>query len=164
MNQKATVFRDLLSRGDAQLMFDARRPGVVVPDDMVGNARMRLLFALNREMKFTIDDVKGVSAVLRFQSSVGIIEDIPVSIPWSAVFAIVDDQDRLVVFSADVPSDVQLSGRKVEPGRAAEVLAPGAMLNGKRIDLGQPSIGIGIRDGGDGWAVDLGRLIRDRAH
>lgn len=115
-NQKATVFRDLLSRGDAQLMFDARRPGVVVPDDMVGNSCMRLLFALNRKIKnLVIDDVKGVSALLRFETPAGIVEDIPVSIPWSAVFGIVDDQNRLAVFGTDVPSDVKLSGRKVEP-------------------------------------------------
>lgn len=146
-NQKATVFRDLLSRGDAQLMFDARRPGVVVPDDMVGNACMLLLFALNREMRFTIDDVKGVSAVLRFQSpATRIIEDIPVSIPWSAVFGIVDDQDRLVVFASDVPSDVQLTGKKAEAARAAEIIAPGAAPGGALIE------------------IDLGRLRQDRPH
>jgi hypothetical protein len=146
MNQKATTFRDLLSRGDAQLMFDARRPGVIVPDDMTGNANMRLLFGLNHEMNFTIDDVKGVRAVLRFKSPAGIVEELPVSIPWSAVFAIVDDQNRLVVFSADVPSDVQLTGRKAEPARAAEILAPGDAPAGKRIEF------------------DLGRLIQDRSH
>lgn len=143
MNQKATVFRDLLSRGDAQLMFDARRPGVVVPDDMVGNQCMRLLFALNREIRdFVVDDIKGVSARLRFESPAGIVEDIPVAIPWSAVFGIVDAQNRLITFGADVPSDVQLTGRKVEPDRAAEILAPGAAPMGKRIE------------------IDLGRLRR----
>jgi hypothetical protein len=125
MNQKATVFRDLLSRGDAQLMFDARRPGVVVPDDMVGNACMRLVFALNREMNFSIDDVKGVTALLRFQQpETRIVEDIPVTIPWSAVFGIVDDKGRLAVFSADVPNDVQLTGQQLTPERAAAVLRP----------------------------------------
>jgi hypothetical protein len=136
VNQKATVFRDLLSRGDAQLMFDARRPGVVVPDDMVNNACMRLLFALNREIKnFVVDDEKGVSAELRFRSPAGIVEELRVSIPWSAVYGIVDDQGRLAAFASDVPSDVQLSGRKLEPEAAAAVL-PAAGGKTIEIDLG----------------------------
>lgn len=125
MNTKAVTFRDLLSRGDAQLMFDARRPDVVVPDDMIGNACMRLLFGYDHEIKnFEIDDVKGVSALLRFQTPAGIVEELPVSIPWAAVFGIVDDKDRLAVFGADVPSDVKLTGNKLEPERASAALRP----------------------------------------
>jgi stringent starvation protein B len=93
-----------LSRGVAMLHLDARRAGVVVPPQFVGDPHLRLNLSYRYAIPdLEIDDERGVQATLSFGGS-----PFQCRMPWPSIFGITshasgDGQ----VWPEDLPTEVQ---------------------------------------------------------
>ena len=83
--------------------LDARRPGVVVPQQLRGEPHLVLQYG--HDLPIPIPDLEvdeyGVRATLSFSRAAH-----RTVVPWSAVYVVACDDGRGVLYSEDVPPDV----------------------------------------------------------
>ena len=89
--------------------FDPRRDGVLVPPQLKRQPRVVLQYGMNMAIPIPDLDVgeEGIGATLSF-------DRMPTwtFVPWSAVFAIVSQDQRGMLWEADVPREVQVEQKK----------------------------------------------------
>jgi stringent starvation protein B len=113
-----------MQEGRTSLHLDARRAGVVVPEHLKGEAHLVLQYGT--DLPITIPDLNvdefGVSATLSFNRTPQ-----RTVVPWSAVYVVVSDEGRGVLYNEDVPPDVAVIAGAAdtdgdgEPGDATEL-------------------------------------------
>jgi stringent starvation protein B len=100
---KQQAFLALLREGWTSLHLDARRPGVVVPQQLHGEPHLVLQYG--HDLPIPIPDLEvddyGVRATLSFSRTAH-----RTVVPWSAVYVVACDDGRGVLDSEDVPPDV----------------------------------------------------------
>jgi stringent starvation protein B len=96
---KREAFLALLREGWTSLHLDARRSGVIVPGHLRQEAHLVLPIPIP---DLEIDDY-GVRATLSFQR----MPQLTV-VPWSAVYVVVCNDGRGILFAEDVPEDVTI--------------------------------------------------------
>jgi stringent starvation protein B len=100
---KKDVARALLLRGSVFIHLDPRQPGVLVPARLRAQAQVVLQVGL--DMPVPIPDLRvdeeGVFGTLSFKG-------VPFTcfVPWRSVFALVGEDGKGMVWSADMPSEV----------------------------------------------------------
>lgn len=102
---KQTVMLELLKEAWVYVHLDPRRDGVELPDFLRQQPRVVLQYGYNMPVPihdFNVD-AHGISATLSFQR-------VPHAtfVPWAAVFALTDGEQRGVVWEEDVPKDLHL--------------------------------------------------------
>jgi stringent starvation protein B len=112
---KQDAFLALLREGWTSLHLDARRPGVIVPAHLRGEAHLVLQYG--HDLPISIPDLEiddyGVRATLSFQRTPNLTV-----VPWSAVYVVACDDGRGVLYQEDVP-DVSIIDRA--PDRDADL-------------------------------------------
>jgi stringent starvation protein B len=118
---KKEVALALLERGSVHVHLDPRAGGVVVPAWFKRQPQLVLQVGLN--MPVPIPDLRvdedGLSCTLSFNRSPFFC-----IVPWSAVFAMVGDDSRGMVWPDDVPPEVATQARAREAEPAAKKPAP----------------------------------------
>ncbi len=103
MPAKRTVMDKLLGDGPVLVHLDPRRDGVRVPDSFAGQPQLVLRFGFGLAPPIpdlTVDE-DGLSGTLTFRGTpFGCV------VPWRAVFALVSEDGRGLVWPEDVPSEV----------------------------------------------------------
>ncbi len=149
MLPKREAMESLLEQGDVLLQLDPRAEGVQVPD-CFGNQPM-LVLRIGLEMPIPIPDLQiddeGVRATLSFDRTPH-----EVVLPWEAIFGMVTERGRGLLWTADVPLEIidqmLLATRGSDPGvggaadPASEAHGSGrprlVALDGGRTDPGPP--------------------------
>jgi hypothetical protein len=102
---KQDAFLALLREGWTSLHLDARRPGVIVPTHLRGEAHLVLQYG--HDLPISIPDLEvddyGVRATLSFSRTPQLTV-----VPWSAVYVVACDDGRGVLYQEDVPEDVSI--------------------------------------------------------
>ena len=100
---KQQAFLALLREGWTSLHLDARRAGVVVPEQLHGEPHLVLQYG--HDLPIAIPDLEvddyGVRATLSFSRTAH-----RTVVPWSAVYVVACDDGRGVLYSEDVPPNV----------------------------------------------------------
>jgi stringent starvation protein B len=112
---KQDAFLALLREGWTSLHLDARRPGVIVPAHLRGEAHLVLQYG--HDLPISIPDLEiddyGVRATLSFARTPQLTV-----VPWSAVYVVACDDGRGVLYQEDVPEDVSIVAARA-PGSSA---------------------------------------------
>jgi hypothetical protein len=100
---KIEVMRALLEHAEAQVHFDARKPGVELPDRLLGSPNVRLDYGYSLVPPIpdlTVDE-NGIRATLSFNR-------VPFEtfVPWDAVFLIADFSGRGAVWREALPPEL----------------------------------------------------------
>jgi stringent starvation protein B len=123
---KQDAFLALLREGWTSLHLDARRPGVIVPTHLRGEAHLVLQYG--HDLPISIPDLEiddyGVRATLSFQRTPHLTV-----VPWSAVYVVACDDGRGVLYQEDVPEDVSIIAAKPPSDRA-----PGAEVTHEEVN------------------------------
>jgi stringent starvation protein B len=102
---KQQAFLALLREGWTSLYLDARRPGVIVPAHLRGEAHLVLQYG--HDLLIPIPDLEvddyGVRATLSFSRTPHLTV-----VPWSAVYVIACEDGRAMLYHEDVPEDVSI--------------------------------------------------------
>ncbi|MFO0573790.1 MAG: ClpXP protease specificity-enhancing factor SspB [Polyangia bacterium] len=111
--EKRQILLELLKDAWVYVHLDPRRDGVALPDFLRQEPRVVLQYGYNMPVPIadlTIDE-EGIKATLSFRRT-------PWStvIPWHAVFALSDGEERHFVWEADVPADLDRPGAQA-PGQ-----------------------------------------------
>src|SRR5678810_1475871 len=118
---KQQAFLALLREGWTSLHLDARRPGVVVPQQLRGEAHLVLQYG--HDLPISIPDLEvddyGVRATLSFSRTPHLTV-----VPWSAVYVVACDDGRGVLYQEDVPDDVSIIAARPPSDRAPEADLP----------------------------------------
>jgi len=112
---KKDVMLDLLAKSGVFVYLDPRREGVVVPLGFKNQPELMLQIGLNMAVQIRDLEVdeEGITCTLSFNRS-----PFWVRMPWTAVFALVSDEDRRgAVWAEDAPRESRMS-------RAPEIEAP----------------------------------------
>ncbi len=100
---KHDVARALLVRGSVFVHLDPRQASVRVPDHLRKQAQLVLQVGL--DMPIAIPDLRltseGVHATLSFQRT-----PFPCWIPWTAVFALLDERGKGMLWPEDLPAEI----------------------------------------------------------
>ena len=100
---KQQAFLALLREGWTSLHLDARRPGVVVPQQL--RSEPHLVLQYGHDLPIPIPDLEvdeyGVRATLSFSRAAH-----RTVVPWSAVYVVACDDGQRMLYSEDVPPDV----------------------------------------------------------
>jgi hypothetical protein len=100
---KKDVARALLLRGNVFVHLDPRRPGVTVPTWL--QTQPQLVLQVGLDMPIPIPDLRvddaGVYGTLSFQRA-----PFTCTVPWSAVFALVGDDNKGMVWPDDLPQEI----------------------------------------------------------
>lgn len=148
---KKDVALALLEGPSVLVHLDPRREGVVVPKWFTGQPQLILQVGLNLPVPIpdlTVDDT-GISCTLSFSRS-----PFWCSIPWSAVYALVGDDGRGMVWPNDVPPEVAAQMQKAAaPAKGAK--RPRAKL--AAVESREPKE---PRDAGDGEPKRAGSRSR----
>jgi hypothetical protein len=113
---KKEVMLALLQRSEARVHLDARRPGVALPERLLGDGHVRLDYGYG--LTPPIPDLEitdeGIRATLSFSR-------VPFAtfVPWSAVYLIADYDGNGAVWQEDIPPDL-LEGMAPPPGEPDE--------------------------------------------
>jgi stringent starvation protein B len=93
----------LLERSEARVHLDARRPGVVLPDRLLGDGHVRLDYGLHFTPPIPDLDVgdEGIRATLSFSRQPTVT-----FVPWTAVYLIADYDGNGAVWQEDIPADL----------------------------------------------------------
>jgi stringent starvation protein B len=112
---KQEAFLALLREGWTSLHLDARRPGVIVPAHLRGEAHLVLQYG--HDLPISIPDLEvddyGVRATLSFSRTPQLTV-----VPWSAVYVVACDDGRGVLYQEDVPEDVSIVAARPPSDRA----------------------------------------------
>jgi stringent starvation protein B len=100
---KHDVARALLVRGSVFVHLDPRQPAVRVPDHL--RKQPQLVLQVGLDMPISIPDLRvtsdGVYATLSFSRT-----PFPCWIPWSAVFALLDERGKGMLWPEDLPVEI----------------------------------------------------------
>lgn len=108
--QKLQAFQRLIEEGMVLVNLDARRPGVSVPEQHVGDVQLGLNFSHRFYAPDFDFDEQGVRASLSFRG-----EPFFCDIPWSAVFMMRSHvTDEVFLFPTSVPSELEDMLRSIE--------------------------------------------------
>jgi len=114
---KQDAFLALLREGWTSLHLDARRPGVIVPTHLRGEAHLVLQYG--HDLPISIPDLEvddyGVRATLSFSRNPQLTV-----VPWSAVYVVACDDGRGVLYQEDVPEDVSIVAARPPSDRAPD--------------------------------------------
>jgi stringent starvation protein B len=114
---KQDAFLALLREGWTSLHLDARRPGVIVPTHLRGEAHLVLQYG--HDLPISIPDLEvddyGVRATLSFSRTPQLTV-----VPWSAVYVVACDDGRGVLYQEDVPEDVSIVAARPPSDRAPD--------------------------------------------
>ncbi len=118
---KKDVFDHLLLAASVFVHLDPRRPGVVVPDWF--KKKPTLVLQVGNNMAVPIPDLKGdlvgIACTLSFNR-----EPYYCRLPWTAIFALIGEDQRGMVWAEDVPFEVHAQyGVKPAPPPAPAVEA-----------------------------------------
>jgi stringent starvation protein B len=112
---KQDAFLALLREGWTSLHLDARRPGVIVPAHLRGEAHLVLQYG--HDLPIAIPDLEvddyGVRATLSFSRTPQLTV-----VPWSAVYVVACDDGRGVLYHEEVPEDVSIVAARPPSDRA----------------------------------------------
>jgi stringent starvation protein B len=129
---KQDAFLALLREGWTSLHLDARRPGVIVPAHLRGEAHLVLQYG--HDLPISIPDLEvdeyGVRATLSFSRTPQLTV-----VPWSAVYVVACDDGRGVLYQEDVPEDVSIVAARPPSDRGPEADAPAEGGQGQGEDL-----------------------------
>jgi len=116
MPPKRSVMETLLDAGPVLVHLDSRRDGVKVPVEHAGQAKLVLRFGyhLSPPIPDLCVDEDGVRGTLTFRG-----QSFACDLPWEAVYALVGDDGRGLIWPEDVPSEV-----RDELGRGAAEQTP----------------------------------------
>lgn len=118
---KKDVALALLERSSVYVHLDPRRSGAVVPPSFKKQAQLVLQIGLN--MAVAIPDLRfdedGMSCTLSFSRSPFFCV-----VPWPAIFAMVGDDGRGMVWPDDVPREIQRSAPTAVPQLAPKPESP----------------------------------------
>jgi stringent starvation protein B len=106
---KKEVMLALLERAEARVHLDARRPGVILPQRLLGDGHVRLDYAygFTPPIPDLVIDDEGIHATLSFNR-----QPAKTFIPWTAIYLIADYDGHGAVWPEDIPPDL------LEPGAA----------------------------------------------
>jgi len=125
---KQQAFLALLREGWTSLYLDARRPGVIVPAHLRGEAHLVLQYG--HDLLIPIPDLEvddyGVRATLSFSRTPHLTV-----VPWSAVYVIACEDGRAMLYHEDVPDDVSIVA---SPTPADHVITDGDMTSDELIE------------------------------
>jgi hypothetical protein len=128
---KQQAFLALLREGWTSLHLDARRAGVVVPQQLRGEPHLVLQYG--HDLPIPIPDLEvddyGVRATLSFSRAAH-----RTVVPWSAVYVVACDDGRGVLYSEDVPPDVTVIAARATSDAAPPDLQ---MDQGDHVDDGE---------------------------
>ena len=107
---KRGLVQDLLARGKSATVFvhlDSRRPGVEVPPELRGRAHLVLQigYGMANPIPDLVLDDNGFTGTLSFHD-----KPFHCRVPWTSVFAAVNEEERGAVWFEDVPADVRCAG------------------------------------------------------
>lgn len=109
---KRDAFLAFYAEGWVSVHLDARRDGVKVPPDFTDNRHLVLQYG--RDMPVAIPDLSvdddGIRATLSFARMPH-----TTFIPWNAVYIVACTDGRGILYYEDVPEDVSLVARAVDP-------------------------------------------------
>ena len=124
VSNKAPAKRDVMlallqAAESVYVNFDPRREGVLVPPQLKRQPRVVLQYGMNMAIPIPDLDIgeEGIGATLSFDRA-----PTWTFVPWGAVFAIVSQDQRGMLWETDVPREVQLEQQK--KGALAEAKAP----------------------------------------
>jgi stringent starvation protein B len=127
---KQEAFVALLREGWTSLHLDARRPGVIVPAHLRGEAHLVLQYG--HDLPIPIPDLEiddyGVRATLSFSKTPHLTV-----VPWSAVYVVACDDGRGVLYHEDVPEDVSIIATRASADRA---LSDGDLTHEEYLEAG----------------------------
>lgn len=136
---KRDVMLALLQHAESVFVnFDPRRDGVVVPAHLKRQPRVVLQYGLN--MRIPIPDLDvgedGIGATLSFEG-----RPTWTFVPWSAVFAIISQDQKGMLWESDLPREIEAEHKKqTAPGEAKKSAQP---PNGKDSADGAKGRGLG---------------------
>lgn len=121
---KKDVARALLLQGTVFVHLDPRLPSVVVPGWLTD--RPQLVLQIGLDMPIPIPDLRvddaGVYGTLSFSR-----QAVTCSVPWEAVFAMVGDDGRGMVWPGSVPAEIAVEiEREARRGKNGKGLGPRA--------------------------------------
>lgn len=126
---KRDVMLALLEQAESVFVnFDPRRDGVVVPPNLKRQPRVVLQYGLNMRIPIPDLDVgeEGIGATLSF-------DRMPTwtFVPWSAVFAIISQDQRGMLWESDLPREIEAEHKKAtSPGEGKKSAQPPASTKG----------------------------------
>lgn len=137
---KRDVMLALLEQAESVFVnFDPRRDGVVVPPHLKRQPRVVLQYGLN--MRIPIPDLdigeEGIGATLSF-------DRMPTwtFVPWSAVFAIISQDQRGMLWEGDLPREIEAEHKKAtSPGEGKKSAQPPSSTTGGKAASGRKSGG-----------------------
>lgn len=115
MNEKRQILLELLKDAWVYVHLDPRRDGVALPEFLRQEPRVVLQYGYNMPVPIAdlAIDEEGIKATLSFRR-----QPFSTLIPWSAVFALSDGEDRHFVWETDVPPDLERL-QQTDPGSPA---------------------------------------------
>lgn len=120
---KRDVMLALLQQAESVFVnFDPRRDGVVVPAHLKRQPRVVLQYGLNMRIPIPDLDVgeEGIGATLSFDRA-----PTWTFVPWSAVFAIISQDQRGMLWEADLPREIENEHKKAtSPGEGKKTAQP----------------------------------------
>ncbi len=113
---KEQVMLELLKDAWVYVQLDPRREGVELPEFLRQAPRLVLQYGYNMPVPIhdLVIDEQGIKATLSFRRV-----SHSTLVPWSAVFAITDGDQRGYLWEADLPADLNLE-TELAPARATE--------------------------------------------
>ena len=106
-----------MQEGRTSIHLDARRAGVVVPEHLKNEAHLVLQYGI--DLPIPIPDLQvdeqGVSATLSFARC-----PYQTAVPWSAVYVVVSDDGRGVLYHEDIPKDVSVNAARESEASTGE--------------------------------------------
>jgi hypothetical protein len=120
MTDKQQILLELLKDAWVYVNLDPRREGVLLPDFLRQEPRVVLQYGYNMPVPIadlTIDE-EGIKATLSFRR-----QPYSTLVPWSAIFALSDGEERHFVWEADVPPDLERAGPRPQATGPAAVPA-----------------------------------------
>jgi hypothetical protein len=137
---KRDVMLALLEQAESVFVnFDPRRDGVVVPPHLKRQPRVVLQYGLNMRIPIPDLDVgeEGIGATLSF-------DRMPTwtFVPWSAVFAIISQDQRGMLWEGDLPREIEAEHKKAtSPGEGKKSAQPPSATNAGKAASGRKSGG-----------------------
>mgnify|MGYP000060595619 CR=1 FL=1 len=142
---KEQVMLELLKDAWVYVQLDPRRQGVELPEFLRQEPRLVLQYGYNMPVPIhdLVIDEQGIKATLSFRR----VSHSTV-VPWSAVFAITDGDQRGYLWEADLPADLNLEAelaperdRAAKPTSAPAKLEPAAADPAKPGEPARPALG-----------------------
>lgn len=120
---KEQVMLELLKDAWVYVQLDPRRQGVELPEFLRQEPRLVLQYGYNMPVPIhdLVIDAQGIKATLSFRRVAH-----ATVVPWSAVFAITDGEQRGYLWEADLPADLNLEAELGKSSQAAPVAPPRA--------------------------------------